>query len=98
MNILRIDSSPLKEGSVSRELLDSLQQHLESQGHRVTGSRDLYYDNLVTLGTKDRYTAYFTPVDQQTNDQKLAIAGSDELVQEFAAADAYIIYHRSPHV
>lgn len=91
MNILRIDSSPLKEGSVSRELLDRLQQHLESQGNHVTGSRDLYYDNLVTLGTKDRYTGYFTPADQQTNDQEQAVAGSNELVKEFATADAYII-------
>lgn len=91
MNILRIDSSPLKEASVSRGLLDVLQNKLESQGHEITSKRDLYYDNKVTLGSQDRYMGYFTPVDQQSEAQKAAVAGSNELALEFAAADAYII-------
>jgi FMN-dependent NADH-azoreductase len=91
MNILRIDSSPLQEASASRQLLNVLQSKLESQGHSVTGNRDLYYDELVTLGTQDRYAAYFTPAEQQSDAQKKEVAGSNELAAEFAAADAYII-------
>ncbi|MEO9952208.1 NAD(P)H-dependent oxidoreductase [Nonlabens sp.] len=91
MNILRIDSSPLNEASVSRGLLDVLQNKLESQGHAITSKRDLYYDDKVTLGNEDRYMGYFTPVDQQSDAQKAAVAGSNELALEFAAADAYII-------
>ena len=91
MNILRIDSSPLKEASVSRGLLDVLQNKLESQGHEITSKRDLYYDDKVTLGSQDRYMGYFTPADQQSDAQKAAVAGSNELALEFAAADAYII-------
>ena len=91
MNILRIDSSPLKEASVSRGLLNLLQNKLESQGHEINSKRDLYYDNKVTLGSQDRYTGYFTPADQQSDAQKAAVAGSNELALEFAAADAYII-------
>jgi len=91
MNILRIDSSPLKEASVSRGLLDVLQNKLESQGHEITSKRDIYYDDKVTLGSQDRYMGYFTPADQQSEAQKAAIAGSNELALEFAAADAYII-------
>lgn len=91
MNILRIDSSPLKEESVSRSILDVLQNNLESKGHEITSKRDLYYDDNVTLGSKDRYMGYFTPADQQSDAQKEAVAGSNELALEFAAADAYII-------
>lgn len=91
MNFLRIDSSPLHKGSVSRDLLDLLQRKLESEGHHLSGHRDLYYDDEVSLGNEDRYTGYFTPANQQSEQQKMAVAGSNELAQEFAAADAYII-------
>ena len=91
MNILRIDSSPNQTGSISRELTDLLQQKLESQGHKVTGKRDLYYDDLITLGDQDRYSAYFTPSEDLTDNQRKEIEGSNELAIEFAAADAYIV-------
>ncbi|PRP68385.1 FMN-dependent NADH-azoreductase [Nonlabens agnitus] len=91
MNILRIDSSPMKEASISRELNDVLQKKLESQGHLITGTRDLYYDELVSLGDKERYSAFFTPSENLTDVQRTEIEGSNELAIEFAAADAYII-------
>ena len=53
MNIFRIDSSPLKEVSASRQLLNVLQSKLDSQGHSLTGNRDPYYNELVSLGTQD---------------------------------------------
>ncbi|WP_405226585.1 FMN-dependent NADH-azoreductase [Dokdonia sp. Asnod1-B02] len=91
MNILRIDSSPRGASSVSRELADVLQQKLEAQGNTITAQRDLYYEALVTLGNEDRVNAYFTPPEAQTDVQKDAVAGSNELAIEFANADAYII-------
>lgn len=91
MNILRIDSSPREASSVSRELADVLQQKLEAQGNTITAQRDLYYEALVTLGNEDRVNAYFTPSEAQTDVQKDAVAGSNELAIEFANADAYII-------
>ncbi|WP_339847943.1 NAD(P)H-dependent oxidoreductase [uncultured Dokdonia sp.] len=91
MNILRIDSSPRGKNSVSRELADVLQQKLEAQGNTITAQRDLYYEELVTLGNEDRVNACFTPPKAQTDVQKDAVAGSNELAIEFANADAYII-------
>lgn len=91
MNILRIDSSPRSDNSVSRQLADVLQQKLEVNGGVVTSYRDLYTDPLVTLGNEDRYTAYFTPAEAQSEAQKKAIVGSNKLAIEFAQADAYII-------
>ena len=91
MNILRIDSSPRRMSSVSRELADVLQQKLEAQGNTITAQRDLYYEELVTLGNEDRVNGFFTPPEAQTDVQKDAVAGSNELAIEFANADAYII-------
>ena len=91
MNILRIDSSPRRDGSVSRQLADVLQQKLEASGNKITSHRDLYYDELITLGNEDRYNGYFTPPEMQTDAQIAAVAGSNELAVEFANADAYII-------
>ena len=91
MNILRIDSSPRRDSSVSRQLADVLQQKLEASGDKVANHRDLYYDSLVTLGDEDRYNGYFTPPEAQTDAHKEAVAGSNELALEFANADGYII-------
>jgi len=91
MNLLRIDSSPRGDSSVSRQLADVLQQKLEASGNKITNHRDLYNDELITLGNEDRYNGYFTPPEAQTDAQKAAVAGSNELAVEFANADGYII-------
>lgn len=91
MKLLRIDSSPLKEISTSRTIANALQQQLESKGYSTMNHRDLFYDNSITLGNQDRFTGYFTPEDQQSPAQKEAVAPSNELALEFAAADAIII-------
>ncbi|GAA4271841.1 NAD(P)H-dependent oxidoreductase [Aquimarina gracilis] len=88
--LLRIDSSPRKTESLSRQLADVLQQKLENEGNYSTLSRDVYYDDLVKLGNEDSVTAYFTPDNQRTVIQKEAVKASDVLSQEFANADAYI--------
>ncbi|MFT5892298.1 MAG: FMN-dependent NADH-azoreductase [Dokdonia sp.] len=88
--LLRIDSSPRKESSISRQLATTLQEHLLAENDTIL-HRDLYYDDLITLGNQDRVDAYFTPVDQQTEIQKAAVESSNILAGEFANADTYII-------
>ena len=64
---------------------------METQGHTITNTRDLYYDDHVTLGDQNRYSAFFTPSEDLTDIQRKEIEGSNQLAIEFAAADAYII-------
>ncbi|WP_299675117.1 NAD(P)H-dependent oxidoreductase [uncultured Dokdonia sp.] len=88
--LLRIDGSPRKETSISRQLANNLQEHLKREGDSLL-HRDLYYDDLVQLGNQDQVDAYFIPEDQQTEAQKAAVHNSNILAQEFANADTYII-------
>ncbi|GAA4278894.1 FMN-dependent NADH-azoreductase [Aquimarina mytili] len=88
--LLRIDSSPRKNSSISRQLADVLQEKIENLGNHTTVSRDVYYDDLIKLGNEDSVTAYFTPVNQQTEIQREAITASNTLATEFADADTYL--------
>lgn len=88
--LLRIDSSPRTTISISRQLGDHLQNHITNKEEFILQNRDLYYDDLVKLGNEDQVTAYYTPEDQQTQVQKDAVASSNTLALEFAAADIYL--------
>ncbi len=88
--LLRIDGSPRKETSISRQLAASLQEHLQ-RDEDIVLHRDVYYDDLVQLGNQDQVDAFFTPENQQTEAQKAAVHNSNVLAQEFANADTYII-------
>lgn len=90
MNILRIDGSMRRTGSISRQLTDEVIDHLTSQapGAEVR-SRDLA-DPLPHV-TEDWINANFTDPDQRTTDQKQTLAQSDGLVQELEAADTIVI-------
>jgi len=89
--LLRIDSSPRKGTSISRQLAQVLQEKLEnSNEYTETLHRDLYYDDLVKLGNEDSVTAYFTPETDQTTTQKEAIKPSNIIAKEFSEADTYI--------
>lgn len=88
--LLRIDGSPRKETSISRQLANTLQEHLLREADTLL-HRDVYYDSLVQLGNQDQVDAYFTPENQQTEAQKAAVHNSNVLAQEFANADTYII-------
>lgn len=83
--ILRIDSSARTEGSVSRQLAD---RYLTRLSGEVT-TRDLanglpYLDATWTGAT-------FTPPETRSEEQKAALALSDELLAEFDAADTVVI-------
>ncbi len=88
--LLRIDSSPRKNSSISRQLADILQEKIENEGNHITISRDVYYDHLIKLGNEDSVTAYFTPLNQQTEIQREAVTASNTLATEFADADTYL--------
>jgi len=88
--LLRIDSSPRKSTSISRQLADVLQSKLEVEASYTTKNRDTYYDQLIHLGNEDSVTAYFTPENEQTEAQKEAIKASNILAPEFAEADTYL--------
>lgn len=88
--LLRIDSSPRKVSSISRQLADVLQKKIETEAAYITSHRDTYYDELIKLGNEDSVTAYFLPEDQQSTAQKQAVEASNILATEFAKADTYL--------
>ena len=89
--LLRIDGSPRKEASVSKQLADSLERKLQNANEYTLIKRDVYYDPLIKLGNDDSISAYFTPPEAQSDVQKEAITASNILANEFAKADTYII-------
>jgi len=88
--LLRIDSSPRKSASISRQLADVLQSKLQEDNQYNVLHRDVYYDDLVKLGNEHSVAAYFTPENQQSKDQKEAVKPSNILASEFASADTYL--------
>lgn len=90
MNILRIDGSMRRTGSISRQLTDEVIAHLisEAPGAEVQ-VRDLA-DPLPHV-TEDWINANFTDPDQRTAAQNDSLALSDRLVEELEAADAIVI-------
>ena len=85
-NILRIDSSARRQGSVSRDLTARVTERLG--GNVVV--RDLA-DTPVPQIDEDWVNANFTPADTRTEAQKATLALSDSLVGELQAADTVVI-------
>lgn len=90
MNILRIDGSMRRTGSISRQLTDEVIDHLlaETPGANIH-VRDLA--NPLPHVTEDWISANFTDPDQRTETQKQTLAQSDALVEELEAADTIVI-------
>ncbi len=90
MNILRIDGSMRRTGSISRQLTDEVIDHLlaETPGGHIH-VRDLA--NPLPHVTEDWINANFTDPDERTEDQKQTLTQSDELVEELEAADTIVI-------
>ncbi len=83
--ILRIDSSPRTEGSVSRQLADRYLARLSGDITRRDLAKGLPYLDATWTG------ATFTPPEARSEEQKASLALSDELLAEFAAADMVVI-------
>ncbi len=90
MNILRIDGSMRRTGSISRQLTDEVIDHLLSEEPSADiRVRDLA--NPLPHVTEDWINANFTDPDERTEDQKQTLTQSDELVEELEAADTIVI-------
>ncbi len=90
MNILRIDGSMRRTGSISRQLTDEVIDHLLSED---PGADILVRDlaNPLPHVTEDWINANFTDPDERTKAQKQTLTQSDELVEELEAADTIVI-------
>lgn len=89
-NLLRIDASPRRSRSLSRALGDTFVETIAQQGDVQIVRRDLA---RTDLGFVDEawIAAAFTPEAERSADQRAALALSDTLVGELAAADLLVI-------
>jgi FMN-dependent NADH-azoreductase len=87
MNLLRIDSSARRTGSVSRDLTDRVIARLAPDAEVIT--RDLA--DGITFIDEAWIAANFTPSEQRDAGQRRALALSDDLVAELKAADLLVI-------
>ncbi|MGC9197944.1 MAG: FMN-dependent NADH-azoreductase [Acidobacteriaceae bacterium] len=89
--LLHIDSSPMKEASVSRHLS---QTYVESwkklhPGGRVI-PRDLTSSGIAPI-TGEWVAAVYTPEGERSPEQRALLAKSDELLEEVEAADELVM-------
>ncbi len=90
-NILRIDASARNAGSTTRQLADQLVTRLIEQGY---GANVVRRDLALTppaLLTETWVGANFTDDADRNDDQKAALAHSDEPIAELEAADTIVI-------
>lgn len=85
-NILRIDSSARTEGSVTRDLLDTIQAKLDG-----TVTRRDVGGAAVPQITGTWVASNFTPADERTEEHRATLALSDTLIAEIKAADTLLI-------
>ena len=85
--ILRIDASARREGSVSRDLADSIIQRFGPETTVIR--RDLI--GALPLIDEEWIGANFTPAAERTAKQTEKLGLSDELVAELQAADTLVI-------
>lgn len=89
LNVLRVDASARRDGSISRRLADRFVNRLDARlAVRVT-ERDLAHG--LDFVTEDWIGANFTDPSQRTAAQREALAVSDALVAELKAADVIAI-------
>jgi len=89
LNIIRIDSSARRDGSVSRDLADHYIDHVaETRSVRVE-TRDV--SQGLPVIDQAWVTATFTPEDVRTADDRAALVQSDTLVDELERNDLFVI-------
>lgn len=89
--LLQINSSVFSKGGQSSQLADHFVAAFKKSnpGAKIV-TRDLATDEIPHLGGAT-VSAFFTPADKRSDEQKAAIALSDELVAEIQAADTIVI-------
>lgn len=85
-SILRIDSSARTEGSVTRDLLDTIEAKLDG-----TVTRRDVGGAAVPQITGTWVASNFTPADERTEEHRATLALSDTLIAEIKAADTLLI-------
>lgn len=88
--ILRIDASARKSGSITRELNDSIVERFLADGDTTVSVRDLADEALPQL-TENWIGANFTKAEERSHEQKEALALSDSLIEEINSADVLLI-------
>ena len=92
MSLFRLDSSIRTEGSVSREVADTVEQTwLEQHPGRTVVRRDLGREPLPADLWTTAMGAGATPEADRTPEQRVAVALVGELADEVVAADALVI-------
>ncbi|MEO0496737.1 MAG: NAD(P)H-dependent oxidoreductase [Pseudomonadota bacterium] len=89
LNVLRVDGSMRREGSVTRSLTDDVISRLSEGSNVKVQTRDLL--DGVDLIDERWLGANWTPADQRSEDAKMALAASDALVKEVKAADILVL-------
>lgn len=88
-NILRIDASARRTGSVTRDLNDKIIDRFKRTGDAHVVTRDLA--DPLPLITEEWIDANFTDPAERSDAQKQTLALSDDLVAELKAADIVLI-------
>ena len=94
LNVLRIDASARREGSVTRRLADSLLDALGTKLERRTDGLHIVRRDLaegLPFLDAEWVAANFADTDQRDDAQQAALARSDALVAEVQAADLLVI-------
>lgn len=90
MSLFRLDASIRTEGSVSREVADTVEKVWRSEHpHAPVVRRDLGLEPLPPVW-RDAVAGSRTPAEQRTPEQAEAVALSESLVDELLDADAYL--------
>ncbi|MEM7717983.1 MAG: NAD(P)H-dependent oxidoreductase [Pseudomonadota bacterium] len=89
INILRIDASARRTGSITRDLNDKIVARASDQNAITVTIRDLA--EPLPLLTEEWIGANFTDPAERTGAQKEILAVSDNLVDELKAADIVLI-------
>ena len=89
--LLRVDSSPMFQASVSRRLTEEFVRRWEAlHPSRKLIARDLTKTELAPV-TAEWVRAAYTPEESRSPEQRQLLAVSDRLIAELEAADEYVI-------
>ncbi|GAA4696379.1 NAD(P)H-dependent oxidoreductase [Pseudonocardia yuanmonensis] len=92
MTLFRLDSSIRTEGSVSREVADTLERaYLDQHPGGAVVRRDLVAGPIPADAWPTAALAGFTPEDQRTDAQRAALGLAARLADEVLAADALVV-------
>jgi FMN-dependent NADH-azoreductase len=91
MTLLRIDASIRTEGSVSRDVADSLESAWRERHDDAVVRRDLGSDPLPAAAWAAAVSAGGTPESERTPQQRAAVAFAAGLADELLGADAIVV-------